>query len=186
MASGVAATPSSCTWLPAGPSSCLASSMLCVVSGQTVVHSESSKASMTTLPRNWLSDIGWPNWFRSLKSGAGFPPSEEPRSRFGLSSAAVFDPADCEFPEDGPGGGELHPARGAVPPRTPSMGTADNAVRARYLFIARSAYCGQIASAQRTTTLCRNKFLLATGCCRALTGSSPTITAPPCPQETYR
>src|SRR5215467_3511015 len=170
MASGLASTPSSCTLLPAGPSSCLASSMLCVVSGHTVVHSESSKASMTTLPRNWLSDIGWPNWFRSRKSGAGFPPSEEPRSRFGLSSAAVSDPADCVLPDDGPGGDELHPARAAVPPRAPSMVTADNAVRARYLFIARSAYCGQIASAQRTTTLCRNKFLLATGCCRALTG----------------
>ena len=71
MASGLASTPSSCTWLPAGPSSCFASSMLCVVSGQTVVHWESSNASMTTLPRNWLSDIGWPNWFCSWKSGAG-------------------------------------------------------------------------------------------------------------------
>src|ERR671922_1269109 len=108
MASGLASTPSSCTWLLAGPSSCLASSMLCVVSGQTVVHSESSNASMTTLPRNWLSDIGWPNWFRSLKSGADCPPSEDPRSRLGLPLAAALP--DCGFPD-----GELvlvlHPAR---------------------------------------------------------------------------
>src|SRR6185437_13412837 len=90
MASGLASTPSSCTLLPAGPSSCLASSMLCVVSGHIVVHSESSKASMTTLPRNWLSDIGWPNWLTSLKSGAGLSPSEVPRSRLGFSSAAAF------------------------------------------------------------------------------------------------
>src|ERR1700761_6627242 len=137
MASGLASTPSSWTWLPAGPSNCLASSMLCVVSGQTVVHSESSKDSMTTLPRNWLSDIGWPNWLCSRKSGAGLLPSEEPRSRFGLSIAAVLDPDDCELPDDGLGGPELHPARAAVPPRTPSRVTADSAVRARYLFIAR-------------------------------------------------
>ena len=43
------------------------------MSGQMVVHSESAKARMTTLPRNWLSDIGWPNWFTSRKSGAGLP-----------------------------------------------------------------------------------------------------------------
>src|SRR5438270_13106326 len=132
MASGLASTPSSCTLLPAGPSSCLASSMLCVVSGQTLVHSESSKASMTTLPRNWLSDIGWPNWFRSRKSGAGLPPSEDPRSRLGLSIAAVFGPADREPPDDEAGEPELHPAR-APAPRTPRRVTADSAARARYL-----------------------------------------------------
>ncbi len=131
--------PSSCTWLPAGPSSCLASSMLCVVSGQTVVHSESSKASITTLPRNWLSDIGWPNWFRSRKSGAGLLPSEEPRSRLGLSIAAVFDPVDRELPDDGPAGPELHPARAAPVPRTPRRVTADSAARARYLFMAKAS-----------------------------------------------
>src|SRR5579863_5720009 len=63
--------------------------MLCVVSGQTVVHFESSKPSMTILPRNWLSDIGWPNWLTSLMSGAGREFSELPRSRFGFISAAL-------------------------------------------------------------------------------------------------
>src|ERR1700759_3676500 len=105
--------------------------MLCVVSGQTVVHSESSKASMTTLPRNWLSDIGWPNWLCSRKAGAGLLPSEEPRGRLGLSIAAVFAPVDSEFPDelDEP---ELHPARTVA--RTPRRVTADSAARARYLF----------------------------------------------------
>src|SRR6266487_3364116 len=139
MASGLASTPSSCTWLPAGPSSCLASSMLCVVSGQTVVHSESSNASMTTLPRNWLSDIGWPNWLRSRKSGAAFPPSEDPRSRLGLSIAAVSGPRD-ELPACEPDGVlELQAARPGSPPRMPSRATADSAVRARNLFIARNS-----------------------------------------------
>ena len=161
--------------------------MLCVVSGQTVVHSESSNASMTTLPRNWLSDIGWPNWLRSRKSGAGLSPSEDPRSRLGLSIAAMFGPADGELPACEPDGvPELHAARPGSPPRTPSRAAADSAARARNLFIARPAYCGQSGSAQRTTTVCRNKFLLATGSSGTLTGSSPTITAPPCPQKTYR
>src|SRR5579859_2105206 len=114
--------------------------MLAVVSGQTVVHSESVNARMMTLPRNWLSDIGWPNWLCSRKSGAGLLPSEEPRSRFGLSIAAVLDPADCELTDDGLGWPELHPARAVAPPRTPSRVMADSAVRARYLFIARPGY----------------------------------------------
>src|SRR6266487_994000 len=156
MASGLASTPSSCTWLPAGPSSCLASSMLCVVSGQTVVHSESSNASMTTLPRNWLSDIGWPNWLRSRKSGAAFPPSEDPRSRLGLSIAAVFGPWDDGLPAPEPDGGlELQAPRPGSPRRTPSGATADSAARARNLFMALSAYCGQLGLAPRTTTVCR-------------------------------
>src|SRR6266516_5934827 len=184
MASGLASTPSSCTWLPAEPSSCLACSMLCVVSGQTVVHSESSNASMTTLPRNWLSDIGWPNWLRSRKSGAGLPPSEDPRSRLGLSIAAVFGPVDDELPACEPDGVlELQAARPGSPPRTPSRTTADSAVCARNLFMAESAYCGRTDSVPLTTTVCRNKFLLATGSSCALTGSSPTMTAPPCPQN---
>src|ERR1700728_5041408 len=76
--------------------------MLCVVSGQMVVHSESATASITTRPRNWLSDITWPNWFVSLMSGADWSPSVEPRSRFGLASAAAIAealPACCD--EDG-------------------------------------------------------------------------------------
>src|SRR5580692_5897279 len=85
IASGLASTPSSWTELPALPST-----IDCVVSGQTVVHSESSKDSMTTRPRNWLSDIGWPNWLTSLMSGAGLPPSEVPRSRLGFSMAAAL------------------------------------------------------------------------------------------------
>src|SRR5215469_10934087 len=139
MASGLASTPRSCTWLPAGPSSCLACSMLCVVSGQTVVHSESSNASMMTLPRNWLSDIGWPNWLRSRKSGAGVPPSEDPRSRLGLPIAAEFAPVDGELPAGEPDGvPELHAARPGSPPRTPIRAAADSAARARNLFIANS------------------------------------------------
>ena len=114
--------------------------MLCVVSGQTVVHSESSNASMTTLPRNWLSDIGWPNWLRSRKSGAGLSPSEDPRSRLGLSIAAVFGPVDDELPACEPDGVlELQAARPGSPPRTPSRTTADSAVRARNLFMARNS-----------------------------------------------
>src|SRR5215472_15770374 len=140
MASGLASTPSSCTWLPAGPSSCLACSMLCVVSGQMLVHSESSNASMTTLPRNWLSDIGWPNWLRSRKSGAGCPPSEDPRSRLGLSIAAEFAPVDDELPAREPDGvPELHAARPGSPPRTPARAAADSAARARNLFMARNS-----------------------------------------------
>src|ERR1700722_9434308 len=117
MASGLASTPSSCTWSPAAPSNCLASTIDCVVSGQTVVHSESSKDSMTTLPRNWLSDICWPNWLTSVRLGAGLSPAEEPRSRLGFSIAAslfalVDDcaPDDCADPPDG------HEAEGEQPP----------------------------------------------------------------------
>src|SRR5271169_39734 len=67
--------------------------MLCVVSGQTVVHWESVKARITTLPRNALSEIRWPNWFVSEKSGAAMPPSGDPGSRFGLAAACCADPA---------------------------------------------------------------------------------------------
>src|ERR1700749_4640069 len=90
VASGLASTPSSWTDLPALPSSSCASTIDWVVSGQTVVHSESSKDSMTTRPRNWLSDICWPNWLTSLTSGAALPPSEVPVSRLGFSIAAAF------------------------------------------------------------------------------------------------
>src|SRR6185437_13059416 len=96
MASGLASTPSNWTESPALPSSSFASTIDCVVSGHTVVHSESSKDSTTTRPRNWLSDIGWPNWLTSLKSGAGLLPSEEPRSRLGFSIAAAFAELDGE------------------------------------------------------------------------------------------
>src|ERR1700742_2620377 len=89
IASGLASTPSSCTWSPALPSICLASSMASVVSGQTVVHSESTKLSSTALPRNWLSDMAWPNWLVSLTLGAAGRPSEVPRSRLGLDAAAL-------------------------------------------------------------------------------------------------
>src|SRR5690348_11122993 len=96
--------------------------MLCVVSGQTVVHSESSKPSMTTLPRNWLSDIGWPNWLTSLKSGAGLLPSGLPRSRLGFSSAAAF----TEFAGDGAEPGDP----GACDPDDEQPATASAAVTA--------------------------------------------------------
>src|SRR5580698_2397844 len=135
MASGLASTPSSCTLSPAAPSSCLASSMLCVVSGQTVVHSESSNDSMTTLPRNW---------FVSRKSGAGSDPSEEPRSRLGLYIPAAFAAAVGELaaaPEPEP---VLQPT---APASTPSTATAQRATRARKLVIGnlvigKKAYCG--------------------------------------------
>src|SRR5580692_8151062 len=137
MASGLASTPSSCTWLPAGPSSCLACSMLCVVSGQTVVHSESSKPSMTTLPRNWLSDIGWPNWLTSLMSGADRESSELPRSRFGFISAALEAGLACMPPS------ELvllalapHPASAAS---TLSRAAAASVPRVRNVFIAKDS-----------------------------------------------
>src|SRR5271157_5555458 len=120
--------------------------MLCVVSGQTVVHWESSNASMTTLPRNWLSDIGWPNWFCSRKSGAAVPPSELPRSRLGLSIAAEPGPADCELAGEEPAGVPvLHPASPtmpASPPRAPSKATADSAPRTREEFIAKQPTVG--------------------------------------------
>src|SRR6202035_5699363 len=90
IASGLASTPSNWTELPALPSSSFASTIDCVVSGQTVVHSESSKDRMTTLPWNWLSDIGWPNWLTSLTSGAGLLLSEVPVSRLGFAIAAAF------------------------------------------------------------------------------------------------
>jgi len=45
--------------------------MLTVVSGHTVVHSESTNARMTTLPRNCCSDIRWPNWFEQRDAGRG-------------------------------------------------------------------------------------------------------------------
>ena len=102
MAVGFASTPSSWTESPALPSSSFAKTIDCVVSGQTVVHSESLKARMTTRPRNWLSDIGWPNWLTSLMSGACKPSSELPRSRLGFCRAALSAAlrADVAVPED--------------------------------------------------------------------------------------
>src|SRR5437773_1477834 len=85
VALGLASTPSSWTLPPAAPSSCRASTMLTVVSGHTVVHSESTNARMTTLPRNCCSDIRWPNWLSSVMPGAGCLPSELPGSRAGLA-----------------------------------------------------------------------------------------------------
>src|SRR3984885_5284560 len=102
VASGLASTPSSWTDSPALPSSSFASTIDCVVSGQTVVHSESLNARMTTRPRNWLSDIGWPNWLTSLMSGAFSPSSELPRSRLGFCMAAWLAAlmADVPGPDD--------------------------------------------------------------------------------------
>ncbi len=116
--------------------------MLCVVSGQTVVHSESSKPSMTTLPRNWLSDIGWPNWFTSLMSGAGSAPSELPRSRFGFISAAVDAGLACMPASELVLALAPHPARPNDPVRTLRTAAAASAARGRNVFIAKTAYCG--------------------------------------------
>src|ERR1700759_4763682 len=99
IASGLASIPSSWTWSPALPSICLASSMARVVSGQTVVHSESTNASTPALPRNWLSDMAWPNWLVSVTLGAALVPSDVPRSRFGLEAAALeLGEAAAELP----------------------------------------------------------------------------------------
>jgi hypothetical protein len=58
----------------------------------------------------------------------------------GLSIAAVFDPGDDELPACEPGGVlELQAARPGSPPRTPIRATADSAVRARNLFMARNS-----------------------------------------------
>src|SRR5215469_10947504 len=114
---GLASTPSSWTLAPAGPSSCRASTMLTVVSGHTVVHSESTKARMTTLPRNWCSDMRWPNWLSSVMSGAGWPPSELPGSRAGLPAAArAWLPPGAPEPVWPPGSD-------AVPPKQPASST---------------------------------------------------------------
>ncbi len=118
--------------------------MLCVVSGQTVVHSESSKASITTLPRNWLSDIGWPNWLTSRKSGAGTPPRELPRSRFGLASAALAAQAAVG---DGPANAGWR-CRRLGPLSTREDGRSrERAARAERV-MAKTAYCGR-ADGQR-------------------------------------
>ena len=51
VALGLASTPTSWTCDPADPSIALASSIAVVVSGHMVVHSESLKPRITTLPR---------------------------------------------------------------------------------------------------------------------------------------
>ena len=61
-----------------------------VVSGQIVVHSESLKARITTLPRNACNETKWPDSSTSLKSGAT-PFSGVPGSRFGLLAKPVAD-----------------------------------------------------------------------------------------------
>src|SRR5215471_16946894 len=102
MALGLASTPSNCTWLPAAPRSCLASSMLIVVSGHTLVHCESTNERMTTLPRNWLSAMRWPNWLTRWMSGVSCPFSELPVSRAGLLTAAAMPlPESPELAEPG-------------------------------------------------------------------------------------
>src|SRR5579859_5168349 len=101
--------------------------MLCVVSGQTVVHSESSKPSRMTLPRNWLSDIACPNWFTSRKSGAGEFPTEVPRSMFGFDWAATLSGlvALIAVPEDADEvDADEHPASAATPRAAASSASA--------------------------------------------------------------
>lgn len=95
VAAGFASIPSSCTREPAAPSIALASNIAAVVSGHSVVHSESSNASSTTLPRNDRKDTGSPNWSLSVKLGAGRS-NAVPGSNSGLlanaSLCAVLDP----------------------------------------------------------------------------------------------
>src|SRR5579859_789856 len=154
--------------------------MLCVVSGQTVVHCESSKPSMTTLPRNWLSDIGWPNWLTSLMSGAGAEFSELPRSRLGFISAAV-EPGLAAMPP-----GELVLALAPHPATAVSTAATASTPRVRNVLIA-------LDSLLRSTTSCRRRVGIYEGLgspageragSSRSPGSSPTITAPPWPQAT--
>src|SRR5262250_790440 len=79
--------------------------MLTVVSGHTLVHCESTNERMTTLPRNWLSAMCWPNWLTRWMSGAGWPPSELPVSRAGLLAAAAMPLPELPEPA-GPGAAE--------------------------------------------------------------------------------
>ena len=69
----------------AGPSMATASVMLTVLSGQIVVHSESTKARTTALPRNWLSETREPNWLVSVKPGAAVPGRRVPGSTSGFA-----------------------------------------------------------------------------------------------------
>src|SRR5450755_3229457 len=102
--------------------------MLRVVSGQIVVHSESVKARITTLSRNWLSDTGWPNWLTSRNPGAASPPSGVPGSRSWLAAAApACPPGACAAgaataPE---------PAPHAVTASSPAMAAAAHGTRRR-------------------------------------------------------
>ena len=152
--------------MPALPSSSFASTMLCVVSGQTVVHSESSNPSMTTLPRNWLSDMCWPNWFVRLISGAGWLFSEVPRSRLGLAMAAALAVLDMEGCA---GDDEPHPASAAV---------AMIAARARLPRVS------EFTSMRLLHAVVDHSEVVPLG--SGSIGSSPTMTPPPCPQAMYR
>src|SRR5215469_4670004 len=140
--------------------------MLCVVSGQTVVHSESSNPSMTTLPRNWLSDMCWPNWFVRLISGAGWLFSEAPRSRLGLASAAALAVLDAE---GCPGDDEPHPASATA------VMTAAKARLPRVSDFTTMRLLHEVVSQADVVPLGSGSA-----------GSSPTITPPPCPQAMYR
>src|SRR6266702_1494769 len=80
--------PSSWMWrAAAGPSMATASVMLTVLSGHTVVHSESTNATTTALPRNWRSETCEPNWLVSVKPGAAVPGRVVPGSTSGLEAA---------------------------------------------------------------------------------------------------
>src|SRR4029077_1177002 len=139
VASGLASTPSSWTLLPAAPSSWRAATMLTVVNGHTVVHSESTNARMTTLPRNCRSDIRWPNWLSSVMPGAGCLPSELPVSRAGLVAAACpwLPPAAPE------------PAWRAAPAQPASSTSASSTGASATLADARGTLTGQLRPAGR-------------------------------------
>src|SRR6185437_9325407 len=61
--------------------------MLTVLSGQIVVHSESTNARTTAWPRNWRSETGAPNWLVSVKPGAAVPGRRVPGSTSGFAAA---------------------------------------------------------------------------------------------------
>lgn len=67
-----------------------------VVSGHMLVHSESTKASTTTFPRNWLSDVGVLNWLVRVKFGAGLPCSGVPGSMLTLNVPVALL-VECPF-----------------------------------------------------------------------------------------
>jgi transposase len=107
--------------------------MLAVVSGQMVVHCESVNARITTLPRNWRSDIGWPNWLTSRKPGAGPPLSEVPVSRSGFAAAAAraCPPGACAAGFAVPVTLVPHAATPSSPARKPIQNRSHDRIRIR-------------------------------------------------------
>ena len=128
--------------------------MLTVVSGQIVVHSESVNARMTTLPRNWLRDIGWPNWLTSRNPGAARPPSEDPGSRSGLAAAVRACPVSAwpvTFPVPSLA---LHAATASSPARTPIRNGIRSRLRPALLLLSTAAILPSARTAAARVSCC--------------------------------